>query len=144
MIYKLTGPEDKYADKLKDDPVRPHISNNHRFGGNSSVLALVENEQVRAMVCTKMCSRVPSSEAELLTDETDEPSVIIFYTIWSYDKGAGRELILQALEKVKQEMPTIKRYITLSPSTEMAKRFHLKNGAEIFRVNSGSVNYEYY
>lgn len=144
MIYTLTGPEDPLAAKLKDDPVRPYISNSHRFGPNASVLALVEDDKVRAMVCTKMCGRVPASEAELLTDETDAPTAVIFYTIWSYDKGAGRELIVQALDQIKKERPYINRFVTLSPTTEMAKRFHLKNGAEIFRVNSGAVNYEYF
>jgi hypothetical protein len=37
----------------------------------------------------------------------------------------------------------IKRFVTLSPKTEMAKRFHLKNGAIVFRENEETVNYEY-
>jgi hypothetical protein len=33
--------------------------------------------------------------------------------------------------------------VTLSPKTEMARRFHLKNGAIIFRENIETINYEY-
>jgi len=37
----------------------------------------------------------------------------------------------------------VKRFITLSPQTEMARRFHLRNGAVVLQVNTTSVNYEY-
>jgi hypothetical protein len=33
--------------------------------------------------------------------------------------------------------------VTLSPKTEMARRFHLKNGAGVYRENSTTVNYIY-
>jgi hypothetical protein len=33
--------------------------------------------------------------------------------------------------------------VTLSPKTDMARKFHLKNGAKIFRENEETVNYEY-
>jgi hypothetical protein len=33
--------------------------------------------------------------------------------------------------------------VTLSPKTEIAGKFYLKNGAEIFRENPDSVNYLY-
>lgn len=144
MIYTFTGSEDPYVSKIKDDPVRPHLSDEFRFGKNCTVFALQETDKIKSIVCTKLCSRVPSNEAELLDDNSDNPSVIVFYTIWSYSPGAGRDLILEALQKIKLERPEIKRFVTLSPQTEMARKFHLKNGAEIFRINSGSVNYEYY
>ena len=38
---------------------------------------------------------------------------------------------------------TLKRFVTLSPKTELAKRFHLKNGAIVYRENDETVNYEY-
>ena len=37
----------------------------------------------------------------------------------------------------------IKRVITLSPLTETAKRFHLKNGAKQLQVNEMTQNFEY-
>jgi hypothetical protein len=33
--------------------------------------------------------------------------------------------------------------VTLSPKTEMARRFHLKNGASELRENSNTINYIY-
>jgi hypothetical protein len=67
----------------------------------------------------------------------------VFYTIWSYAAGAGRKLIEEAQASIKEEHPEVKTYVTLSPKTEMAERFHLKNGAAKWRVNEDSVNYLY-
>jgi hypothetical protein len=67
----------------------------------------------------------------------------VFYTIWSYAAGAGRRLIQEAQREIQREQPEINTYVTLSPKTEMARRFHLKNGAEVFRENADTVNYLY-
>ena len=144
MIYTIKDITDPLATYLKDDPVRPHIPHDQRFGANRQVLALTdEDNQISAVVCARLCSTIPSSEQELLTDDTTEPNTAVFYTIWSYRPGAGQRLIREGLKKLQQEAPNVKRFVTLSPPTEMAKRFHLKNGAQIFRVNDGTVNYEY-
>ena len=131
------------ATYLKDDPVRPHIPHDQRFGANRQVYALTENQEVKAVVCTRLCSTIPSSEQELLEDNTDNPDTVVFYTIWSYKPGAGQQLIREGLKQIKNQLPNVKRFVTLSPPTEMARKFHLRNGANIFRVNDGSVNYEY-
>jgi hypothetical protein len=83
---------------------------------------------------------------EAVTDldvETDQPTTAIFYTIWSYAPGAGKELLMQTVEEIKKEYPSIERFVTLSPKTELARRFHLKNGAGVYRENKDTVNYEY-
>lgn len=143
MIYTIPNLNDPFAAYLKDDPVRPHIPHEQRFGANRAVLALTENNQVSAVICARLCSTVPSNERELLEDQSDSPDTVVFYTIWSYKPGAGQTLIREGLEQIKKQLPNIKRFVTLSPPTEVAKRFHLKNGAQIFRVNEQSVNYEY-
>ena len=74
----------------------------------------------------------------------DEPTTVVFYTIWSYAPGAGRTLIFDAVRHIKENKPEIQRYVTLSPKTELAKRFHLRNGAVVFRENDETVNYEYH
>ena len=38
---------------------------------------------------------------------------------------------------------SILRVITLSPPTDMAKKFHLRNNAIELRVNQDTVNFEY-
>ena len=143
MIYTIKNLLDPMAGYLKDDPVRPHIPLEQRFGCNKHVMALTEQEDVQAVVCTKLCKGIPSNEAELLLDTKEEPDTIVFYTIWSYKPGAGQQLIRASLEYIRSQMPNVKRFVTLSPQTEMAKRFHTKNGAHIFRINFDTVNYEY-
>ena len=143
MIYTIPNLTDPLAAYLKDDPVRPHIPHEERFGSNRAVFALTEQDQVSAVVCARLCSTIPSSEQELLNDQTDNPDTAVFYTIWSYKPGAGQRLIREGLEQIKNQLPNVKRFVTLSPPTEMARKFHLRNGAHIFRVNEQSVNYEY-
>jgi hypothetical protein len=67
----------------------------------------------------------------------------VFYSIWSYAQGSGRDLIKEAQNEIKLSRPEISTYVTLSPKTEMARRFHHKNGASTYRENSDSVNYLY-
>jgi hypothetical protein len=57
--------------------------------------------------------------------------------------GAGRELIVEAQQSIAAEMPNVQTFVTLSPKTEMARRFHLKNGAGVYRENSDTINYIY-
>lgn len=143
MFYTLTNLTDPFATYLKDDPVRPHIPLEQRFGTHSQVFALAEDNKVYAMVCAKFCKGVPSSEQELLAPYEGEPDTAVFYTIWSYKPGAGQRLIREALQHAQKDLPKLNKFVTLSPPTEMARRFHLKNGASIFRINTDTVNYEY-
>jgi hypothetical protein len=87
-------------------------------------------------------SIVPESESQLFTP-SQEPIVVVFYTIWSYEAGAGRDLIFEARDWIQKNKPGIQRFVTLSPPTEMARRFHIKNGAKVYRTNTDTVNYEY-
>jgi hypothetical protein len=143
MIYTIDNLSDPLSGYLKDDPVRPHIPLELRFGPSRRVLALREDDKVKAMVCAKLCQGVPSNEVEMLLEPQGEFDTIVFYTIWSYAPGAGQRLLRASLELVKQQMPEIKRFVTLSPHTEMARRFHINNGASVFRINLDTVNYEY-
>ena len=51
-------------------------------------------------------------------------------------------MVLTVAKHIKETKP-VNRYVTLSPQTEMARKFHLANGATVLQVNSTSVNYEY-
>jgi hypothetical protein len=130
------------AQHLKDDPVRPDIPHEIRVKDNAEVFALQVGEELSAMVCVKYSDHIPSNVEELL-QESLNPSVAVFYTIWSYAAGAGRDMILEARKYIERTNPNIKDFVTYSPKTEVAKRFHLKNGAKIYRENTDSVNYKY-
>lgn len=141
MLHIIQNTNDLLIEKIKEDPIRPHIPVNTRIGNNKNIFVLLDNLAVNAITCVSYNSLVPKTEQELFTEDT--ASIAIFYTIWSYVPGAGRQLILDSVNYIKTNNPNIKRYVTLSPKTDMAKRFHLKNGAFILRENLNTVNYEY-
>lgn len=141
MLQFITQSTDPLLVYLKDDPVRPDIPAEFRVTGNRFVSVLV-SEKPRAMVCVSLHDFVPA-EVEDLSHNTTHPDTAIFYTIWSYEPGAGAELLRKTVVGIKQQFPYIKNFVTLSPKTEMARRFHLKNGATVMRENVNTVNYKY-
>lgn len=142
MLQFITQVTDPLLEYLKDDPVRPDIPAEFRVSGNRFVSALVA-DRPRAMVCVSLHDFVPSAVDDL-KQNTEVPTTAIFYTIWSYAPGAGAELLRETVTRIRETFPTVTNFVTLSPKTEMAKRFHLKNGARIMRENEDTVNYEYW
>jgi hypothetical protein len=140
MLSIITDPQDPLLEYIKDDPVRPEISREFRVAKDRFVSALVD-ETPRAMVCVNLLDYVPTSVSEL--GESESPTVAIFYTIWSYAPGAGVELLRATVSEIQRLFPTVTRFVTLSPKTEMARKFHLKNGAIVLQDNAETVNYEY-
>jgi hypothetical protein len=128
---------------IKDDPVRPEISKDFRVSDGRVVAALTDEEQnPEAMVCVSFHDFVPE-DVEGLSKTSTVPTTAIFYTIWSYKSGKGRDLLYQAVKGIQAQYPSVTRFVTLSPKTNMARRFHLKNGAIVLRENIDTTNYEY-
>lgn len=142
-LYHLKSTSDPFTRVIKDDPVRPHIPLEQRINEAAETLILKAGEEVLAATCMAWLKDVPQDEQDLITLK-GEKNTAVFYTIWSYKPGAGQQLIKQAAQWLLNDYKDIKNIVTLSPQTEMAKRFHHKNGARTFRENKTSVNYEYY
>jgi hypothetical protein len=142
MLTFIIDLSNKLLDFIKDDPVRPEISKDFRVSDGRMVAALVKEEKPEAMVCVSFHDFVPQDVNDLNTT-TQVPTTAVFYTIWSYKAGKGKELLIQAVKEIQKQHPTITRFVTLSPKTEVARRFHLKNGAIVFRENLDTTNYEY-
>lgn len=143
MIKLIKDLSSSLLEYIKDDPVRPEVSVDFRVSDGRMVIALVEDEKPSAMVCVSLHDFIPKS-VEDLAETASAPTAAIFYTIWSYKPGSGRELLQTAVAELKKEYPTLDRFVTLSPKTEMARRFHHKNGAVTFRENDDTINYEYH
>lgn len=143
MLHIIKDLSDSLLNLIKDDPVRPEIPLDQRVNANSRIFVLkdAENKPI-AVTCVKFLEGVPSSVEEL-ADVAVNTNTAVFYTIWSYAAGAGRRLIEEAQKSIKEEKPEVTTYVTLSPKTEMARRFHHKNGAVTLRENTDTVNYEY-
>lgn len=144
MLHIINDLRDNLLTLIKDDPVRPELTPEFRVTANSSIFVLLDDvtSQPLAVTCVKFLDGIPHS-VDGLAELAVHTNTAVFYTIWSYAAGAGRRLIQEAQQQIRQERPEVDTYVTLSPKTEMAKRFHLKNGAEVFRENSDSVNYLY-
>jgi len=143
MLYLIQDLNDPLVQYLKDDPVRPHIPINERVDPNRHVFVLKHLDKVNAIVCAKFCATIPSCAQELLSYLDKKPVAAVFYTIWSYQSGSGQELIRQGVKHIKTTQSEITRFVTLSSTSEMARKFHIKNGATVFRINADTVNYEY-
>ena len=143
MLHIIRDCRDDLVKLIQDDPVRPEIPLEQRVNDRSEIFVLKDDQgDPSAVTCVKFLSSIPETVEDLVNDSL-EINTAVFYTIWSYARGAAKQLIEQAQNQIKQEHPEIMTFVTLSPKTEMARRFHLSNGAEILKENSTTVNYVY-
>ena len=142
MLYTITCITEDLETLIKDDPVRPEIPLTDRVNVNSRMYVLKDGDKTEAVTCVKFLNSIPEA-VEDMAGIVESATTAVFYTIWSYAAGAGRILIQEAQKSIEAEFPGIDTYVTLSPKTEMARRFHLKNGAGIYRENSTTINYIY-
>jgi hypothetical protein len=143
MLYVIQDLRDDLLALIEDDPVRPELAAEFRVNENSRIFVLRDDQgSALAVTCVKFLNEIPES-VEDLADLAVNSNTAVFYTIWSYAQGAGRRLIQEAKQYIAEHRPEVKTYVTLSPKTDMARRFHLKNGAEVYRENPDTVNYLY-
>jgi hypothetical protein len=141
MLHIITQLNDPLLDLVKDDPVRPEIPIAARVNTHAEVFVLYVEDAVAAVTCVSYCAGVPAAVSDL--ELNDVATTAVFYTIWSYKPGGGRRLIQAAQEHIRSNRANILRWVTLSPKSDMARRFHLNNGASIYRENTDTINYEY-
>ena len=121
----------------EDDPVRKDIPFDWRV---QDVKREVFHFEERAVLCVAHLNDIPTTEKELM--EFEWGTFSIFYTVWSKEKGLGRKIVLDTWELLKSQHPN-NRYVTMSPKTEMAMKFHLSNGAILLQENETTNNFEY-
>ena len=144
MLHIIQNLQDELIRLIKDDPVRPELTADFRVNANSKIFILEDEltHEPLAVTCVKFLERIPTSVDDL-AEAAVNTNTAVFYTIWSYAGGAGARLIQEAQNHIKSTQPEVSTYVTLSPKTEMARKFHLKNGAEVYRENPETVNYLY-
>jgi hypothetical protein len=142
MLHLITTLTDNLLTYIKDDPVRPDIPAEFRVQPNRFVAALVENERPTSIVCVSLHDFVPESVQDLQRT-VEQPDTAVFYTIWSYKPGSGADLLRTLVPKIREVFPSVTNFVTLSPKTDLARKFHLRNGAVVFRENPDTVNYLY-
>jgi hypothetical protein len=141
MLYRITADCDPYVDLIKDDPVRPEIPTAARLHDQADIFVWLDNGKPGAVTCVTYTGAVPKAVSDL--NDRSGTDHAVFYTIWSYSKGSGRNLIQAAQQWLQKERPNIRVFVTLSPKTDMARKFHHGNGARTLQENLETVNYEY-
>ena len=85
-----------------------------------------------------------SHDAYLQSAQRDQNigQIAIAYTVWSKKKGGGKLIVKEVFKKIKKSNH-LNRLVTLSPLTEMATKFHSRNGAKLLQINETTQNFEY-
>ena len=144
MLHIINSILDPLCSIIQDDPVRPEIPLDFRVSPTANIFVLLDDySKPMAAVCAAYKDTVPRSVAELAVPNSLTATVAVFYTIWSYQAGAGRKLIQAAQQWLQTNNADISTFVTLSPPTDMARLFHLRNGAGVLNVNQDTVNYIY-
>ena len=95
-LKTVTSPDEV---RIEDDPVRKGYSYDFRMSDGRKIFTIPD----KAVVCVAQTTKIPTTMdelKELSTPKTNEFS--IFYTVWSYDKGAGREIVINVSQKIKK------------------------------------------
>ena len=136
-----------------DDPVRPELSNDFRTSYGRKIFGVKYQNEIHAVMCFAFTNEIPKTVSQLDSLSKDAflqstnrgqqvGKIAIAYTVWSKKKGGGK-LIVKEVYKMIKKSNHLNRLITLSPLTEMARKFHLRNGAVELQVNDETQNFEY-
>ena len=136
-----------------DDPVRHELDNDFRTGYGRKIYGVEYKGEIHAVMCFAYTNKIPTSVEELEKFSTDAflqsamrdqniGQIAIAYTVWSTKKGGGKLIVKEVFKKIKKSNH-LNRLVTLSPLTEMATKFHLRNGAKLLQINETTQNFEY-
>ncbi len=137
----------------KEDPVRPELDNDFRTSFGRKIYGVKYKNEIHAVMCFAFTNKVPkdvvqldkfSHDAFLQSTQRGQNvgQIAIAYTVWSKKKGGGKLIVKEVFKKIKKSNH-LNRLVTLSPLTEMATNFHLRNGAKLLQVNESTQNFEY-
>ena len=139
---------------ISEDPVRPELDNIFRTNYGRKIFGVKFKDEIHAVMCFAFTDEIPKSVEELdlfsqdafLKNVQRDPDkvgrIAIAYTVWSKKKGGGK-LIVKEVYKMIKKSNHLNRLVTLSPLTDMARKFHLRNGAVELQVNETTQNFEY-
>ncbi|MBD1141130.1 hypothetical protein IDH20_03095 [Pelagibacterales bacterium SAG-MED39] len=138
---------------IKEDPVRPELDNIFRTSHGRKIFGVKFKNEIHAVMCFAYTNEIPKSVDELdrLSQDAYLQSTLrgqnvgkiaIAYTVWSKKKGGGKLIVKEVFKKIKKSNH-LNRLVTLSPLTDMAYKFHSKNGAKLVQVNENTQNFEY-
>ena len=136
-----------------EDPVRPELDNIFRRSYGRKIYGVKYMGEIHAVMCFAYTNEIPtnveeldklSHDAFLQSAQRDQNvgQIAIAYTVWSKKKGGGKLIVKEVFKKIKNSNH-LNRLVTLSPLTDMATKFHSRNGATLIQVNETTQNFEY-
>ena len=136
-----------------EDPVRPELDNVFRRSYGRKIYGVKYGGEIHAVMCFAYTNQIPknidelnkfSHDAYLQSAQRDQNigKIAIAYTVWSKKKGGGKLIVKEVFKMIKKSSH-LNRLVTLSPLTDMARKFHLKNGAKEISINEETQNFEY-
>ena len=136
-----------------EDPIRPELNNDFRTNFGRKIYGVKYKNEICAIMCFGFTNEIPKTvkELDLMTRDAHLQSIrrdqkvgkiAIAYTVWSKKKGGGKLIVKEVFKKIKKSNH-LNRLVTLSPLTDMARNFHLRNGAIELQVNDETQNFEY-
>ena len=136
-----------------EDPVRPELNNEFRTSYGRKIYGVKYRGEIYAVMCFAFTNQIPKSvkdldklskDAFLQSALRDQKvgKIAVAYTVWSKKKGGGKLIVKQVFKMIKKSNH-LNRLVTLSPLTEMATKFHLRNGAKLLHINETTQNFEY-
>ena len=138
---------------VSQDPVRPELDIKFRTTYGRKIYGLKHEDEIKAVMCFAFVNEIPKDVDDLDLFSKDaylqatmregiQGSIAIAYTVWSLKKGGGKMIVKEVYNMIK-ESNHLNRLVTLSPLTEMAEKFHLRNGAKLIQKNQTTQNFEY-
>ena len=139
---------------INEDPIRPELDVKFRTSYGLKIYGVKYKNEICAIMCFGFTNEIPKTihEFDLMTRDAYLQSssrrnqnvgkIAIAYTVWSKKKGGGK-LIVKEVFKTIRKSSHLNRLITLSPLTDMARNFHIRNGAKELSVNDETQNFEY-
>jgi len=139
---------------VTEDPVRPELSLEFRQSHGRKIYGIRDEDgDIAAVMCFAFTNDIPKSVEEMDAMSRDaamqaihragvQGNIAIAYTVWAKKKGGGRHMVNEVYKMIKKSNH-LNRLVTLSPLTDMARNFHLKNGAKEVQVNDTTQNFEY-
>ena len=136
-----------------EDPVRPELDNSFRRSYGRKIFGVKYGGEIHAVMCFAYTNQIPknvdelnkfSHDAFLQSAQRDQNigQIAVAYTVWSKKKGGGKLIVKEVFKKIKKSNH-LNRLVTLSPLTEMATKFHTRNGAKLLQINETTQNFEY-
>ena len=136
-----------------EDPVRPELDNEFRTSYGRKIYGVKYKNEIYAIMCFAFTNKIPKSVQELDNLSKDAflqsalrdqkvGQIAIAYTVWSKKKGGGKLIVREVFKMIKKSNH-LDRLVTLSPLTDMATNFHLRNKAKLISVNETTQNFEY-